>query len=133
MGVNISVGVELESGAPLTAFAAHPIYDGGGEIPITARGAGFQTSDGFRTRTPWTKPFNAEASYVIKYGRHNLHLIADAFNLFNSQTILDYDSFADLQFGVADPDFGTAGVSGVVSGQQLATPRQFRIGLRYEF
>ena len=133
VGVNISVGVELESGAPLTAFAAHPIYDGGGEIPITARGAGFQTSDGFRTRTPWTKPFNAEASYVIKYGRHNLHLIADAFNLFNSQTILDYDSFADLQFGVADPDFGTAGVSGVVSGQQLATPRQFRIGLRYEF
>jgi hypothetical protein len=133
VGVNVSVGVELESGAPLTAFAAHPIYDGGGEIPITVRGAGFQTSDGFRTRTPWTKPFNAEASYVIKYGRHNLHLIADVFNLFNSQTILDYDSFADLQFGVANPDFGAAAVSGVVSGQQLAAPRQFRIGVRYEF
>ena len=46
-------------GAPLTAFAAHPVYDGGGEIPLTARGDGFQTSNGFQTRTPWTKPVNA--------------------------------------------------------------------------
>ena len=39
----------------------------------------------------------------------------------------------ELRFGVPNPDFGLAGVSGVVSGQQLATPRQFRVGLRYEF
>jgi hypothetical protein len=60
-------------------------------------------------------------------------LIADAFNIFNTQTILDYNAFSELQFGVPNPDFGLAGVSGVVSGQQLATPRQFRVGLRYEF
>jgi len=133
MGLNLSAGLELESGAPLTAFAAHPIYDTGGEIPLTERGAGFQTADGFRTRTPWTKPVNAGASYHMNIGGGTLTLIADAFNIFNSQTILDYDSFAELQFGVPNPDFGTPGVSGVVAGQQLATPRQFRIGARFEF
>jgi Carboxypeptidase regulatory-like domain/TonB-dependent Receptor Plug Domain len=133
MGLNLSVGVELESGAPLTALAAHPVYDTGGEIPLTPRGGGFQTSSGFQTRTPWTRPVNAGASYNLKVGRRSLALIADAFNVFNTQTILDYNNFAELRFGVPDPDFGAAGVSGVVSGQQLATPRQFRIGVRYEF
>ena len=133
MGLNLSLGLELESGAPLTAFAAHPVYDDGGEIPLTPRGAGFQTSNGFQTRTPWTKPVNAGASYNVKVGGHNLVLIADAFNIFNMQTILDYNSFSELRFGVPNPDFGVAGVSGVVSGQQLATPRQFRVGVRYEF
>ena len=83
MGLNLSLGLELESGAPLTAFAAHPIYDTGGEIPLTARGAGFQTSNGFQTRTPWTKPVNAGASYNLKVGGRSLMLIADVFNVFN--------------------------------------------------
>jgi hypothetical protein len=133
MGLNLSLGLELESGAPLTAFAAHPVYDSGGEIPLTPRGAGFQTSNGVQTRTPWAKPVNAGASYTVKAAGGNLTFVADAFNVFNSQTILDYNSFSELQFGVPNPDFGAPGVSGVVSGQQLATPRQFRIGVRYEF
>jgi hypothetical protein len=133
MGLNFSVGLELESGAPLTAFAAHPIYDTGGEIPLTARGAGFQTSSGFRTRTPWTRPVNAGASYDVRVAGRRLSLIADVFNVFNAQTILDYNSFAELQFGVPNPDFGVAGASGVAAGQQLATPRQVRVGLRYAF
>jgi hypothetical protein len=133
MGLNLSLGLELESGAPLTAFAAHPVYDSGGEIPLTPRGAGFDTSSGFQTRTPWTRPVNAGASYNLKVGRRNLALIADAFNVFNTQTVLDYNNFAELQFGVPNPDFGAAGVSGVVSGQQFVTPRQIRIGARFEF
>jgi hypothetical protein len=133
MGLNLSVGLELESGAPLTAFAAHPVYDSGGEIPLTPRGAGFHTSDGFRTRTPWTKPVNAGASYNVKVGGRNLLLVADVFNLFNTQSIVDYDSYAELRSGVVNPDFGAAGVSGVVSGQQFTTPRQLRVGVRYEF
>jgi carboxypeptidase family protein/TonB-dependent receptor-like protein len=133
MGLNLSLGFELESGAPLTAFAAHPVYDDGGEIPLTVRGAGFQTSDGFQTRTPWTKPVNAEASYSLNVGGRNLRLIADAFNVFNTQTVLDYNSFSELQFHVPNPDFGLAGVSGVLAGQQFTTPRQLRIGVRYEF
>jgi len=132
-GLTLSAGVELESGAPLTAFAAHPIYDAGGEIPLTVRGAGFQTSDGFQTRTPWTKPVHAGASYAVKMRGQSLRLIADVFNVFNTQTILEYNNYSDLQFGVSNPDFGAAGVSGVVSGQQFTAPRQFRFGVRYEF
>jgi hypothetical protein len=123
----------VQSGAPLTAFAAHPIYDSGGEIPLTVRGAGFQTSDGFRTRTPWTSPLNLQASYRAKLGGRNLVLSVDALNLFDTQTVLEYNSFSEIRSGVPNPDFGAAGVSGNVAGQQLLTPRQFRIGARFEF
>lgn len=131
--LNVALGLELESGAPLTAFAAHPVYGGGGEIPLTPRGAGFQTSDGFRTRTPWTRPVNAQVSYRLPLGARALVVSADVFNLFNTQTVLDYDSFSDLQFGVSNPDFGLAGASGVVAGQQFTTPRQIRLGARFTF
>lgn len=133
MGLSFSLGTELESGAPLTAFAAHPVYDTGGEIPLTARGAGFQTSEGFRTRTPWTKPVNGEVSYDLRVAGRHLHLIGDVFNVFNTQTVLDYDSYSEIRFAVPNPDFGSAGQSGVVAGQQFVTPRQFRLGVRYEF
>jgi Carboxypeptidase regulatory-like domain/TonB dependent receptor/TonB-dependent Receptor Plug Domain len=133
MGLSLSAGVEVESGAPLTALATHPIYGTTGEIPLTVRGAGIQTSDGFRTTTPWTKPVNLGASYTLKLGGRNLLLIADAFNVFNTQTVLSYDSFSEIAFGVPNPDFGKAGSSGVVGGQQFATPRQIRVGVRYEF
>ena len=117
----------------MTALAAHPIYGGGGEIPLTPRGTGFQTSDGFRTRTPWTKPVNLGAAYTLKVGGGNLMLLADAFNVFNTQTVLDYDAFSEIAFTVPNPDFGKAGTSGVLGGQQFATPRQLRVGVRYEF
>ena len=133
MGLNVSGGINLQSGAPLTAFAAHPVYDAGGEIPLTVRGAGFQTSDGFRTLTPWTKPISAGASYNLRISGRSLMLIADVFNVFNTQTVRDYDSFSELSARVPNPDFGAAGVSGVVSGQQFTTPRQVRIGVRFEF
>ena len=132
-GLNVSVGVDLQSGAPMTALAAHPVYDSGGEIPLTSRAEGFETSDGFRSRTPWTKLVNAGVSYNAKVGGRSLLLIADVFNAFNTQTVLEYNTFSELRFGVPNPDFGLAGMSGVISGQQLATPRQLRIGLRYEF
>jgi hypothetical protein len=50
-----------------------------------------------------------------------------------SVSALEYNTFSDLRFGVPNPDFGLAGVSGVVSEQELLTPPQFRVGLRYEF
>jgi len=54
IGLTLSAGLNLSSGKPLTGLAANPVYQNGGEIPLTPRGAGFQTSDGFRTRTPFT-------------------------------------------------------------------------------
>jgi len=69
----------------------------------------------------------------LKIGGRTLYLIADAFNIFNTQTILDYNNYVELQFGVPNPDFGRAGDSGVISGQQFTAPRQLRVGVRYEF
>src|SRR5262249_52871439 len=97
-GLNLSGGVEVESGAPLTAFAAHPAYSVPGEIPLTPRGAGFQTSEGFRTRTPWTRPVSAGASYALKTRGQTVTFVADAFNVFNTQTIVDYNSYSELSF-----------------------------------
>jgi hypothetical protein len=97
------------------------------------RGAGFDTSDGFRIRTPWTRPVNAGASYDLTMGSRNLTFLADVFNVLNTQTVLDYDSFSELRFNIPNPDFGRAGVSSVVAGQQLAAPRQIRIGVRFSF
>ena len=37
-----------------------------------------------------------------------------------------------MRKGTVNPDFGAAAVSAVISGQQFATPRQLRIGIRYE-
>jgi hypothetical protein len=84
-------------------------------------------------RPAFEHPRVAGASYNVKISRGRLLLIADGFNVFNTQTVLDYNSFSELAARVPNPDFGAAGVSGVASGQQFTTPRQVRIGVRYEF
>ena len=45
MGLNLGLGLLITSGKPLTSLAANPVYDSPGEIPLTARGAGFETVD----------------------------------------------------------------------------------------
>ena len=49
--LNVGAGCHSSSGKPLTALAAHPVYGNSGEIPEGPRGSGFETIDGFRTRT----------------------------------------------------------------------------------
>jgi hypothetical protein len=60
-------------------------------------------------------------------------LSVDALNLFDTQTVLEYNTFSEIRAGVPNPDFGVAGLSGNLAGQQLVTPRQLRIGARFEF
>ena len=60
-------------------------------------------------------------------------LSVDALNLFDTQTVLEYHTFSELRFGVPNPDFGVAGLSGNLGGQQFVAPRQFRVGARFEF
>jgi carboxypeptidase family protein/TonB-dependent receptor-like protein len=134
-GLSASLGLQVTSGKPLTALAANPNpnYQNGGEIPLTPRGAGFQTSDGFKTRTPFTKLLNGQASYNIRFGNRGLVLLADVFNIFDTQTPLDYDNWVESTFGADNPDFGLRGSSSVIAGQQFTTPRQIRVGARLEF
>ncbi len=131
-GLNLGLGVTMNSGAPLTELAANPNYDSGGEIPTTPRGDGFQTSDGFKTRTPFEYRTDVHADYAFKFGGQRLIVLADVFNLFNLQRTIGYDNFVEQSFGASNPNFGLP-VSELVSGPQFQTPRQIRFGARFEF
>jgi hypothetical protein len=77
---------------------------------------------------------SGNASYTLKLGgRRDILLVADVFNLFNQQTVTDYNNWFESTFGSLNPDFGQAGASSVVAGQQLLAPRQLRIGVRLDF
>ena len=131
MGLNIGVGFLATSGKPLTALAANPVYDSPGEIPETVRGAGIQTIDGLLTRTPNQYDTSIHADYRFKLNdRQHLVVLADIFNLFNRQIALDFDPNTETTFQVLNPDFGQPARFNL---SQLETPRQMRIGIRYEF
>ncbi len=131
IALNVGIGVSLSSGKPLTAFAAHPVYGNAGEIPEGPRGSGFETVDGFRTRTKpgYTTAVHADYHVTI-HKAQRVVLLADVFNLFNQQQAVDYDPDTQTSFPVLNPDFGQASRANLA---QLQTPRQVRLGLRYEF
>jgi len=135
MGLGVGVGLTLSSGAPLTPLAANPNYTNGGEIPEASRGAGLQTIDGFKTRTPFQSTVDLQAAYVLKLGgARNVTLLADVFNLFDTQTTLMYDQWTQLTGPITNPDFG-APITHVLSGAppQFQAPRQVRLGARFTF
>ena len=129
--LNVGAGVSFSSGKPLTALAAHPVYGNSGEIPEAPRGSGFETVDGFRTRTRPQYTAAVHADYRLNVHKaQRVVLLADVFNLFNQQRALDYDPDTQTSFPVSNPDFGQPSRSSL---SQLQTPRQVRLGIRYEF
>ena len=131
IGLNVGAGLTFSSGKPLTALAAHPVYGNSGEIPEGPRGSGFETVDGFRTRTRPLYDAAVHADYRLTLNRtQHIVLLADVFNLFNSQTPTDYDPDTQTSFPVVNPDFGQPSRANLA---QLQTPRQIRVGVRYEF
>ena len=131
MGLNLGVGLQLGSGKPLTALAANPVYGSAGEIPVTVRGAGFDTVDGVKTRTPFEYDTSLHADYGLHmHGPQKIVLVADVFNLFNTQRALDYDPNTETTFLAVNPDLGQASRFNLA---QLQTPRQIRLGVRFDF
>src|SRR5690606_22394050 len=102
-------------------LAANPVYTNGGEIPETPRGEGFETIDGFRTRTPAEFNVDLQGSYNFRFGGRRITLLADVFNLFNLQRTIDYNNYTELEFGIPNPDFGTP-TSENVAGQMFQQP-----------
>ena len=136
-GLNTALGLQMSSGKPLTPLAANPNinYQNGGEIPECARGCGFETIDGFKQRTPFLTDVSAHVDYALRFtGTKRIVLLADIFNLFDTQTVLDYDNFTESTFGALNPNFGQPTTS-VLGGNppQIQTPRQIRVGARFEF
>jgi hypothetical protein len=107
------------------------VYGNGGEIPEGPRGSGFQTVDGFltRTRPEFTTAVHADYHLTLHHAQRMV-LLADVFNLFNQQRALDYDPDTQTSFPVLNPDFGDPSRANLA---QLQTPRQIRFGIRYEF
>ena len=134
--LSLGLGINGSSGAPLTPLATNPVYGNGGEIPAAPRGSGIQTVNGFMTRTPFQTQVDFQASYNLKVGgRRKVTVMADVFNLFDQQTVLNYDTFTSLAFGAGtNPNFGqpTSSVPNIY-GPQIQAPRQFRLGARFNF
>jgi hypothetical protein len=102
------------------------VYDSDSEIPETPRGAGFETQDGFRKRAPIDSTISVHADYGLTLGSRRLVLVADAFNLFDQQAVLEYDDYTESPgFAVPNVDFGKALV--------YQAPFQLRVGVRFEF
>jgi outer membrane receptor protein involved in Fe transport len=137
MGINVGLGLNLSSGKPLTGLASNPNpnYQNGGEIPTGVRGSGIQTVDGFKTRTPFQSEVSAHVDYSFKFGGpRRAVLLMDVFNLFNQQTVLDYDTWVESTFGAANPNLGYPTTSAIGGNPpQYQTPRQFRFGVRFQF
>jgi hypothetical protein len=134
-GLNVGAGLNLSSGKPLTPFAANPNYGSDGEIPVTARGSGIQTVDGFMKRTPFESQVDVHASYDVKArGTNRVSFVADVFNLFNQRRVLSYDQATQLDNNVTNPDFGKP-ISTIFAGNppQFQAPINLRFGVRYEF
>jgi hypothetical protein len=131
--VNLGLGLAGGSGRPLTGLAASPQYVNGGEIPLTVRGAGMATLDGFRTRSPFEHTLDVHADYTFRVSDGRLVLLADVFNLANRQEPTDYDNWADLSFGVANPNFGHPVSGGAGAVPSFQAPRSVRLGARFEW
>ncbi len=129
--INVGAGINVGSGKGLTALAANPTYGIPGEIPMTLRGEGFDTSDGFKTRSPMETQVDLHVDYDIGLGGDaHLLLLADVFNLFNRQAPTDYNGFYESSGGVLNPNFGLPEVGGATTYQ---APLALRIGARLQF
>lgn len=96
-------------------------------------GPTFTAPTGQQTATGAVVDIIPDPNYSQIYHVNRASLTAARATTQHYTALFGYDTFSELRFGVPNADFGLAGVSNVVSGQQLVTPRQFRVGLRYEF
>jgi len=64
--LNLGLGFNWGTGRSLTSLASNPVYANAGEIPVTLRGEGFQTVDGFADRAPSDTALDLHADYTFK-------------------------------------------------------------------
>lgn len=132
--LNLGVGFNAGSGKPLTALAANPNYDSGGEIPTGVRGSGINSADGFAERSPLETQIDLHADYTVKFGGQRLILLADVFNLTNRQEATDYDNWTQRTFSAGENlNYGLPTAGGNAAQTSYQNPRQVRLGARFEW
>jgi hypothetical protein len=131
--VNLGIGFTAGSGRVLTALAANPVYNNPGEIPMTIRGEGFDTSEGFKKRAPMDAQVDLHVDYRPTILGQRLTLLGDVFNVFNRQAALDYDNWYETAFETLNPNFGYATNGGGASTASYQAPLGVRFGIRYDW
>jgi hypothetical protein len=131
--INFGFGFNAGSGRSLTALAGNPAYGNAGEIPMTIRGAGMETVDGFRERTPVEISLDLHADYAFRLGERRLTVLADAFNVFNRRSATWYDYFYETTPGTLNPNFGQAVDGGSSSVPSFTPPFNLRFGVRFDW
>jgi hypothetical protein len=130
---NLGLGVNAGSGKSLTALAGNPAYGNSGEIPMTLRGEGFDTVDGFKARTAPEFTVDLHGDYGLNFGGRRLTLLADVFNLFNRRIALDYDNYIESSPGTLNPNYGLAANGGGSSTASFQAPISLRFGARFDW
>ncbi len=81
-------------------------------------------------RLPWSNTFDLGVQYQIPFGKSELELRADVFNVFNTLNLSGYSNNA-TQSNQIQP--GPASAPSVLVRRNASAPRQFQFSLRYVF
>ena len=131
--LNLGLGLNAGSGKSLTSLAGNALYGNAGEIPLTLRGEGIETVDGFAERTPTEFTVDLHADYGINFGGRRVMLLGDVFNLFNRRVALDYDNYYERTPGTLNPNFGQPVNGGNASTASFQAPLSVRFGARFDW
>ena len=119
--------MRIETGTPISEFAAHPAYLNPGEVPIGGRGT--------LGRTQLDGSVDVHADYPIRTSeKTRLRLGMDLFNIANARRQLRVDQNVDLGFGIPNIDF-LLPAGGTVASRTNTFQRPFyaRASIRFEF
>jgi len=127
--LTLGTGVSVATGTPISEFAAHPVYQNAGEVPIGGRGS--------QGTTPTTGHVDFHGDYVMNVTeRMHLRFGVDLFNLANTKRILFFNQNLDLGTGTPNNDFlKPANLTGapISASTGIQSPFNARLFARLEF
>jgi hypothetical protein len=125
-GLTLGTYFHALSGTPLSQYQSHPIYQNAGEVPIGGRGT-------FGT-TPLQIYIDGHIEDAKKIGdKYTVRAAFDGFNLFDSQTITNYNQNLDLSLGVPNLDGPTVGSQSYGKPTGFLTQFRGRFRIAFEF
>jgi hypothetical protein len=127
--LTLGTGVTVSTGTPISEYAAHPVYNNPGEVPIGGRGS--------QGTTPTTGRVDFHGDYVMNVTeRMHLRFGVDMFNIANTKRILFINQNLDLGIGVPNNDFlKPANITGapISASSGIQSPFNARVFFRLEF
>jgi hypothetical protein len=125
-GLNLGLGVHMESGVPLSEFLAHPVYLNAGEVPLGGRGK--------LGRSPFYGRLDLHGDYPFKITeRMKLTFVGDFFNVTNNQEVRLIDQFRESTLNQPNPDFGKPSGNAGQLNPVYYLPFNMRLGLKLDF